>query len=175
MHLFLTSFLFPLILFGFVGFVFNNWVGKPPPHNYYLIRRGYFLHLPPKVWISFVLAAFLSLVVLFIQLATEQAKTADYNFINGAVLNKRIEKVSCSHSYECNCRQVCSTSYNSSTKKTETSCHKVCDTCYEHNNDFSYRVYSNAMDKIFTIDRIDPQGLKVPPRFEEIKDGGRRD
>ncbi len=71
--------------------------------------------------------------------------------------------MSCSHSYSCNCRQVCSGSGNSR------SCSTVCDTCYEHSNDWDWDVFTTVGTK--TIDRVDRRGTKEPPRWTAVEIG----
>jgi len=73
-------------------------------------------------------------------------------FWNGIVISKTRDKVSCQHSYSCNCDD------------------DGCDTCYDHPYDFSYFVHDSAEQK-YEIARIDPQGKKIPERWEEVKVG----
>lgn len=91
------------------------------------------------------------------------SNTRDVEVWNGQVTKKYSEKVSCDHSYRCNCYQSCSGSGKSR------SCTTVCQTCYEHSYDVSWRVKSNI--GIFTISRVDRRGLKTPPRWETVKIG----
>lgn len=79
----------------------------------------------------------------------------DVQILNGEVTSKSKDRVSCSHSYSCNCRTV---------NKTTT-----CDTCYEHPYDFDWNVHSNV--GTFSIDRIDRQGVKEPPRWTSVTIG----
>ena len=81
------------------------------------------------------------------------ASMSDTEIRNGRVVSKRIEKVSCSHSFPCNC---------------DSKGH--CSTCYEHANDYNY-VVATSIPNEFHIDRIDNQGKKVPPRYEQVKAG----
>lgn len=96
--------------------------------------------------------------------------------INGQVTSKERKKVSCEHSYNCNCHQVSHTSTdsngNSSTYYTT-----ECDTCYEHSYDVDWLVYSN-LDKqnslwssTTTIERLSERGLEEPPRWTKVKIG----
>lgn len=91
------------------------------------------------------------------------SKMADTEILNGIVTGKQQTKVSCEHSYSCNCRQVCSGSGNSR------SCSQVCDTCYDHAYDWDWDVHSSV--GTFTIDRVDRRGSKEPPRFTQVKIG----
>src|SRR5690348_3424388 len=84
-------------------------------------------------------------------LAISYQNTTDYQVINGEVTGKEQNRVSCEHSYECNCRQE---SYECGDSKNSRTCYRrVCDTCYEHSHDYDWDVYSNI--GTFTIDRID--------------------
>lgn len=76
----------------------------------------------------------------------------DVQILNGQVVDKKREKVSCSHSYSCNCDSKGN-----------------CQTCYEHMADYDWRVFSTAGS--FLIDRVDRQGKETPPRFNAVKKG----
>lgn len=73
---------------------------------------------------------------------------------HGQVTNKNQVKVSCSHSYSCNCT-------------TDSKGNTSCSTCYEHSHDFDWRVYTSVGE--FNIDRLDSRGLKEPARFTSIE------
>lgn len=92
------------------------------------------------------------------------SNTHDVEVWNGVVTGKEQNRVSCSHSYPCNCRQVCTGSGNNR------SCSTVCDTCYEHSWDYDWDVYTSNQETI-TIDRIDRQGVHEPPRFTAVRMG----
>ena len=87
----------------------------------------------------------------------------DKQILNGYVTSKTQERVSCSHSYPCNCRSVCSGSGSSR------SCTTRCDTCYRHTHDYDWVVRSNV--GYVVIDRIDSQGVKTPPRWNAVEVG----
>lgn len=89
--------------------------------------------------------------------------TLDTEILNGQVTHKEKNKVSCSHSYSCNCRQECSGSGK------DRSCSTVCDTCYEHSYDIDWDVHSNIGGT--SINRVDRQGLNAPPRWTAVKIG----
>jgi hypothetical protein len=91
-------------------------------------------------------------------------QTADHEIINGEIVKKQSHQVSCEHSYSCNCVQTCTTQSNGSSSCTET-----CSTCYDHSFDITHTLHSNVGD--IDIARIDPQGLKVPPRFSVAEIG----
>lgn len=82
---------------------------------------------------------------------------------NGVVTRKSAERVSCSHSYECNC------TYSESCDSKGKNCHtdKHCQTCYEHDYDIDWNVYTSNQET-FTIDRVDRQGLHQPQRFAQV-------
>lgn len=79
---------------------------------------------------------------------------------HGEVTDKRQVKVSCDHSYQCNCRTTTDSNGYSST---------TCSTCYEHSHDYDWRVFT-TIDNI-NIKRIDRRGVKEPPRFTSIQKG----
>lgn len=85
----------------------------------------------------------------------------DHEVWNGTVLKKAREKVSCEHSYSCNCVTV-SCGKNCSTT--------VCQTCYEHDYDVDWAVYTTNGERL-TIDRINRQGTDEPPRYDTVKIG----
>ena len=82
------------------------------------------------------------------------SKMEDVEIWNGAVISKEQERVSCEHSYSCNCR-------------TDSKGSSSCDICYEHLNDWNWVVRSTAGD--FNIDRIDRRGSKEPPRWTVVQ------
>lgn len=86
----------------------------------------------------------------------------DYEFLNGEIIQKRVDKVSCEHSYSCNCTTSTSCSGSGASRSCSTSTH--CQTCYEHSHDFDWMIISNVGD--LKVKRIDPQGVKTPPRWQ---------
>ena len=88
---------------------------------------------------------------------------SDFAILNGQVTGKERVKVSCEHSYSCNCRETCSGTGNNR------SCSTTCDTCYEHSYDVDWRVYTSVGD--LEIDRINRQGTKEPPRWTAVLPG----
>lgn len=92
------------------------------------------------------------------------SNTSDTEIWNGVVTSKSKERVSCSHSYSCNCRNVCTGSGNNR------SCSQVCDTCYEHINDWDWRV-NTSIDESVNIQRIDRRGSDEPPRWTKVRIG----
>lgn len=115
-------------------------------------------------WGAVAIAGFAPIVLIAgIWFAGSFGKTLDREIWNGEVTGKAQVKVSCEHSYPCNCRTECSGSGNNQ------SCSTVCDTCYEHWNDYDWRVRSNIGD--FNISRIDRQGTREPPRWGVVAVG----
>lgn len=84
----------------------------------------------------------------------------DIEVLNGEVTGKYSKQVSCSHSYPCNPRTVCSR-----TGKT-TSCRTVWSTCYEHSYDMSWRIKSTVGE--ITIHKEDRRGLTQPARWTKV-------
>lgn len=83
------------------------------------------------------------------------ANKHDTEILNGRVTGKTRDEVHCRHSYECNCRSCnCDKKGN---------CSRCCDTCYEHSYDVDWDVASTVGG--FSIDTIDRQGLRQPPRW----------
>jgi hypothetical protein len=90
------------------------------------------------------------------------SQTQDTEIYNGRVVKKYQDRVSCSHSYSCNCRTVSSGSGKNRTTST------VCDTCYEHSWDYNWVVEASYGDHV-NINRVDRQGTKEPPRFTQVQ------
>lgn len=101
-----------------------------------------------------VIAAFIGICLA----VSYGARTTDIEVWNGQITEREHHQVSCEHSYPCNCREVCT-----STGKSE-SCSMVCDTCYRHPYDVDWDVHSSTGETI-SIDRVDDQGLDMPPRW----------
>ena len=90
--------------------------------------------------------------------AGRYAQMRDVEVINGAVVSKSRERVSCSHSYSCNCTK---------NSKSEESC----STCYEHSNDYDWVLRTTAGNSNIDINRVDRQGSREPPRFSAANVG----
>ena len=97
-----------------------------------------------------------SIIVIVVYYAGAYASLIDTQVINGQVTSKTRDKVSCRHSYSCNCRTT-SCGKNCSTT--------TCDTCYEHSHDVDWNVHSNIGG--LSINTIDRQGLREPPRWTQ--------
>lgn len=99
-----------------------------------------------------------------VYLLGQWSQTADTEILNGEITGKTSERVSCEHSYSCNCHEVCSGSGNSR------SCSTVCSTCYEHAYDIDWLLKNTAASDI-EVERVDRRGLLQPPRFTRAKIG----
>lgn len=93
--------------------------------------------------------------------------TSDVEAINGVVTKKEQLRVSCGHSYDCNCRSERSCSGFG--KNRSCTSRRVCDTCYEHSYDYDWRVYSSV--GTWNIRRVDSQGRREPDRFTSTRVG----
>jgi len=105
----------------------------------------------------------ISFIFLGILAAGQALKMHDTELWSGYVTGKERNKVSCSHSYSCNCRQSCSGSGKSR------SCSTTCDTCYDHSYDVDWDVKTTRGS--YTIDRVDRRGLDEPRRWSVVKEG----
>ena len=115
-------------------------------------------------WQEMVIQAVLPLLAVGVLYAMAMGgKTLDTEIWNGQVTSKKQVRVSCSHSYQCNCYNSCSGSGKNRT------CTRVCQTCYEHSNDWDWRVYSTAGN--FEIPRVDRRGRDEPPRWSSVEIG----
>lgn len=92
-------------------------------------------------------------------LIASHAQTADVQVLSGKVTEKKKVKVFCRHSYSCNCYTTCSGGKNMT-------CSTHCQTCYEHLYDNDWDVISSI--GTITIDTIDRQGLREPPRWTQV-------
>lgn len=98
-----------------------------------------------------------SLIMLFVVYAGTYTSLLDREILNGRVVSKSVESVSCSHSYSCRCRTV-SCGKNCTTTK--------CDTCYLHRNDWDY-VVDTSVGRL-KIEREELQGSIVPSRYQNV-------
>ena len=131
-----------------------------------LIALGFLVFGGPKITFKEFLCQIGIQVVLIAGCAffVATGNTSDVEVLNGRVKSKAKEKVSCSHSYTCNCRTVCSGAGKSR------SCSTVCSTCYEHSYDWDWAVYLDIGNRL-EIDRIDRRGNNEPPRFTAVQIG----
>lgn len=89
------------------------------------------------------------------------ASMHDVEILNGYVESKQRTRVSCEHSYQCNCVTICSGSGKNR------SCSQSCSTCYEHGNDWDWDVKTTVGS--VTINRVDRRGSKEPPRWTAVQ------
>lgn len=83
--------------------------------------------------------------------------TADTEVWNGQITAKQPQvPVSCEHSYQCNPHPC-----NCDSKGHCSTCY---DTCYEHHHDYDWDLAAST-GELLSIDRIDRQGLDMPPRW----------
>ncbi len=92
------------------------------------------------------------------------AQMHDVEILNGQVTGKYSERVSCEHSYSCNCRESCTTRSDGSR-----SCSTTCSTCYEHSYDVDWKLRTTLSD--IEIDRVNRQGTQEPPRYSRAQVG----
>ena len=93
-----------------------------------------------------------------------QANGQSNQIINGQVTSKTKDRVSCSHSYQCNPVRSCS---GVGSKRT---CITVYSTCYEHSYDIDWNIHSDVNDT-YTVNRIDRRGLQEPLKWTNTKIG----
>ena len=123
----------------------------------FILKKYYYHEYSWKeVAICCVVSVTIALITIY---SNTYYEMADMEVLNGKVTSKQKETVSCRHSYSCRCHTVCSGS------KTR-SCHRSCSTCYEHNKDYDYNIYTTIGN--FTINAIDRQGVKEPPRYSQV-------
>lgn len=84
--------------------------------------------------------------------------TADQEVLNGQLVAKSRDKVTCSHDYKCNCV----TTYSTDSKGNRTSS-ETCQTCYDHLYDVDWNL--NTTLGALKVGRVDRQGLDEPPRW----------
>lgn len=68
----------------------------------------------------------------------------DYELWNGRIASKPWGSTSCCHSYECNCREECTTN-----EKKERVCKQVCQTCYRHSSDYYHDAYTSNGERVY--------------------------
>jgi len=105
--------------------------------------------------------------VSLVYLAGTSLQTHDVEIWNGSVTSKERDTVSCSHSYDCRCRNE--TSCTGSGKNRSCTTSRVCDTCYEHDHDYDWVVHSDIGK--FLINRVDDQGVTQPSRWTQARVG----
>lgn len=92
------------------------------------------------------------------------AETRDVEILNGEVTSKFSKRVSCEHSYSCNCTEQCSSNSDGSR-----SCYTICQTCYEHPWDKDWLLGTNVEE--LKVPREDRRGTREPARWTAAKVG----
>jgi len=161
--IFLTILIIPLVC-TIAGFIISGIIKNQKNKNF---KRDiqYYHSLYDKeeeiTWGELVIQIGVNLILVGLFVGIISCQNLTYTEIwNGRVVSKKREKVSCRHSYDCNCRRVCSGSGKNR------SCHTVCDTCYEHSYDIDWKIYDNT-GRFFDVDTVDRQGL-IEPNFWTI-------
>lgn len=141
---FLTLLLIPLLVAGF----------------FLLLGKGH------KVTIKeFLLHMLAQMIVAGISVAAIYwSNVGDTEIWNGRIAQKVRERVSCSHSYRCNCYDSCS-----GTGKDRT-CVEICQTCYDHAYDVDWYFRTTNGERI-NVARVNRQGTTEPPRWTVAKKG----
>ena len=145
--------IFLVMSFVLLGAMYMYWgVYKKAPtsarRNYYLPYNGGFKF--SEILIVAIISLLLPIGVISGGMFSQ---VADTEIWNGKVTSKVRDKVSCRHSYQCNCRTTGSGKNQSTT----------CDTCYEHSYDIDWDVHSTV--GTYSIATLDRQGLREPPRW----------
>lgn len=86
-----------------------------------------------------------------------EAESTDTEIWNGKIASRYSERVSCSHSYSCNCYTTTDSKGNST---------EHCSTCYEHSYDVDWMAATSNGESV-DFGRVDRQGLNMPPRYAE--------
>lgn len=85
------------------------------------------------------------------------SSVSDTEVWNGTVVSKTRQRVSCTHTHRCNCRK-------------DSKGNESCDQCPDHPYDVDWEV-STSNREVFTIDRIDSQGIEEPSRWRSVRVG----
>lgn len=124
-----------------------------------------FFLLKTVSWQEFLLGIGLQCCIVGVSIAIIfHQNTSDIEIWGGVVTSKEHERVHCSHSYRCHCYQSCSGSGKNR------SCHQVCQTCYHHSYDVNWFL-NTSNQEVVMINRVDWQGVHMPPRWERISLG----
>jgi hypothetical protein len=161
---FLTILLVPLLctIFGFIisGIIKKQNKEVDSPYSYIGSFRD-----KEITWGEFGIQIVANLIVVAIFAGIISCQNDTYVEVwNGYVVDKKRNRVHCRHSYDCNCRRVCS-----GTGKNKT-CWTKCDTCYEHRYDIDWIIYDNT-GHTFDIDTQDSQGLVQPDFWNSAQKG----
>lgn len=145
---------FGLFVLGAGLYGFSVW-GKPR----WQVKQNTFC------WLG---AVVVSALVVFLGAHADRLDSAvDTEVINGEITGKLRERVSCNHYHDCNCRSVTSCSGTGTSRTCSTS--QKCDSCPDHPYDVDYTLQTSVGG--ISVDRVDRQGVKIPPRWEVAKVG----
>lgn len=130
-----------------------------------LVALGFFIFGKHTVtWKEFLAHLTAQCIVAGISIGViYHSNTHDVEVWNGRISAKKRVRVSCGHSYSCNCVTSCTGG------KTST-CTTICQTCYEHSYDVDWRVYTDIGER-FNISRVNRQGTHEPPRWTAVNIG----
>lgn len=124
-----------------------------------------FIFLKGITWKEFLAQLGVQMLIAGISAAVVSCQaTSDTEVWNGVVTSKHSDRVSCSHSYSCNCHEKCTGSGKNR------SCSQVCQTCYEHLYDIDWNVDTSNGERV-EIDRVDRQGVLEPSRYTRVQIG----
>lgn len=115
-----------------------------------IFRRDF--HWIENIALFFAGAAVIGIGVLM----SAHGQTSDTLVVTGQVIGKERKRVSCEHSYSCNCR-------------TNSKGRRSCSICYHHSYDFDWYVNGSVGDT--RISRVDGRGSNEPPRWSAAKVG----
>ena len=165
--IFLTILLVPLLC-TFVGFIISGIIKKQKAIEEIESKKLNYLWTYKEeeiTWGELAIQIGVNLIIVGLFVGIISCQNLIHTEIwNGRVVSKEREKVSCRHSYDCNCRTVCSGSGKNR------SCHTVCDTCYEHSYDVDWIIEDNT-GHIFNIATKDRQGLLEPEFWTQARVG----
>lgn len=97
------------------------------------------------------------------------SNSGDIEIWNGSVTKKEKVSVTCSHTYQCNCRDKRECHWTGTGKSRRRSCstRRVCDTCRRHSNDWDWLI-RNSIGETYTVGRVDGRGSMTPPRWDAV-------
>ena len=128
----------------------------------FLIALGFFIFDFKKItWQEFLIHIGAQIAIAGVSiLIIYHMDVSDTELWNGTVSYKEHHHVGCIHSYSCDPYPCSCGKYGCST---------CWHTCYEHPWDMAWNVHSNIGE--WSIDNIDPQGLREPPRWSQVQIG----
>lgn len=166
--IFLTLLIIPMLC-SVIGFIVSGVIKKQSQRNGKEDSRSYlysFKRLEKEItWGEFAIQNVVVFIIVGIAMGIISCQNLYHmEILNGSVTDKKRLKVSCRHSYSCNCKRVCSGSGKNR------SCTNVCDTCYEHSYDVDWKIY-DSIGQVFDIDTEDRRGLIMPEFWNRARIG----